>query len=38
MNFKVPLFEHTWLFWVVIAFIATFAVVTVAIAKLRSWI
>jgi magnesium transporter len=38
MNFKVPLFEHTWLFWVVIAFIATFAVVTVPVARLRRWI
>lgn len=38
MNFKVSLFEHAWLFWLVVALIATFAAVTVAVAKLRRWI
>ncbi|HEX6725144.1 MAG TPA: CorA family divalent cation transporter [Gaiella sp.] len=38
MNFKVSLFAHTWLFWVVIALIAAFAAVTVAVAKRRRWI
>ena len=38
MNFKVPLFEHTFLFWVVIALIAAVALVTVTVAKVRRWI
>jgi len=38
MNFKVPLFTHTELFWVVIAFIVAVAVVTVTVAKQRRWI
>jgi Mg2+ and Co2+ transporter CorA len=38
MNFKVPLFEHTFLFWVAIAAILAVAVVTLTVAKLRRWI
>ena len=38
MNFKVPLFEHTYLFWVVIGLIVGIALVTVVVAKLRRWI
>lgn len=38
MNFKVPLFTHTELFWVVIAFIVAVAVVTLTVAKQRRWI
>jgi Mg2+ and Co2+ transporter CorA len=38
MNFKVPLFSHPQLFWVVIALIAAVAVVTLTVAKLRDWI
>ena len=38
MNFKVPLFQHTFLFWVVIALIVGIALVTVIVAKLRRWI
>ena len=38
MNFKVGLFEHSGLFWVVLALIATFAVATLAAARARRWI
>ena len=38
MNFKVGLFEHTFLFWVVVAAIIAVAPLTLGIAKLRSWI
>jgi magnesium transporter len=38
MNFKVGLFQNTWLFWVVIAAIIAVAPLTLGIAKLRSWI
>ena len=38
MNFKVGLFEEAWIFWVVVAAIIAVAPLTVAIAKLRSWI
>jgi len=38
MNFKVGLFEATWIFWLVVALIVAIAPVTVAIAKLRRWI
>jgi Mg2+ and Co2+ transporter CorA len=38
MNFKAPLFRHTFLFWVVIALIVAIAVVTITFAKLRRWI
>jgi magnesium transporter len=38
MNFKAPLFQHTFLFWAVIALIAAIAVVTITFAKLRRWI
>jgi magnesium transporter len=38
MNFKEPLFEHTWGFWVVIAVILAIAVVVMTAAKVRRWI
>ena len=38
MNFKVPLFTHPELFWVVLALIVAGALVTVTVAKLRHWI
>jgi magnesium transporter len=38
MNFKVGLFEYTWLFWVVVAVIVAFAPLTVALARRRHWI
>jgi magnesium transporter len=38
MNFKVGLFAHTALFWVVLAVIAMIAVVTLAVAKAKDWI
>jgi Mg2+ and Co2+ transporter CorA len=38
MNFKVGLFNHTELFWVVIAIIIAFAPITIGIAKVRDWI
>ncbi len=38
MNFKVGLFEEPMLFWVVIAVIVAVAPLTLATAKLRSWI
>jgi magnesium transporter len=38
MNFKVPLFEHTGLFWVVVALVAGIIVVTTGLARLRRWV
>ena len=38
MNFKVGLFQDTWIFWIVIAVIVLIAPLTVAIAKIRHWI
>lgn len=38
MNFKVGFFEHSGLFWVVLALIAAFAVATLAAARARRWI
>jgi Mg2+ and Co2+ transporter CorA len=38
MNFKVGLFEETWIFWIVVAFIIAIAPLTFAVAKLRDWI
>jgi magnesium transporter len=38
MNFRVGFFEHSWLFWVVVALIAAFALATLAVARLRRWI
>ena len=38
MNFKVGLFEHAELFWVTIAVIAGIFLVTVGIARAKSWI
>lgn len=38
MNFRVGLFEHTALFWVVITVIVVIALVTLGIARVRDWI
>ena len=38
MNFKIGLFEATWPFYMVIAFVAVVAVVTLTVAKMRDWI
>jgi magnesium transporter len=38
MNFQVGFFEHSGLFWVVLALIASFAVATLAAARARRWI
>jgi magnesium transporter len=38
MNFKVGIFEHPELFWVVLALIVAVAVITVVMAKRRAWI
>lgn len=38
MNFKLEIFEATWLFYVVLALILTIALVTAGVAKLRGWI
>ena len=38
MNFRVGLFEHSNLFWVVLALIALFALATLAAARARRWI
>ena len=38
MNFKVPLFTHPELFWVVLALIVAGALATLTVAKLRRWI
>ena len=38
MNFKVGLFETTWVFYVVVAAVLAIAPITIGIAKLRNWI
>lgn len=38
MNFKLEIFESTWLFYVVLAVMMAVALVTVGVAKLRDWI
>ena len=38
MNFKVGLFQQTWMFWVVLAVIVGMAPIAIAIAKFRDWI
>jgi magnesium transporter len=38
MNFKVGLFETTWLFYVVVAVILAMAPIAIGLAKLRDWI
>jgi magnesium transporter len=38
MNFKVGLFEYTWLYWVVIAAMLAIAVLVLAVARVRHWI
>lgn len=38
MNFKAGLFEHPWLFWVVVAVIVAIAPLTFWLAKRRGWI
>ena len=37
MNFKVEIFEATWLFYVVLALILAIAFVTAGVAKFRGW-
>ena len=37
MNFKVGLFAMTWVFYVVLALMASIAILTVGVAKLRGW-
>jgi len=38
MNFKVGLFEDSWMFYVVLAVILALAPLTVVVAKMRDWI
>ena len=38
MNFRVGVFDETWMFYVVIAVILALAPLTVGIAKMRNWI
>jgi magnesium transporter len=38
MNFRLGFFEHTWLFWVVLAVITSLAATTLAVARNRGWI
>ena len=38
MNFKVGLFDHAELFWVVVAAIVAVAPITFGVAKLQKWI
>ena len=38
MNFKVGLFDHAWLFWVVLGAIAALAAATLVAARARRWI
>jgi magnesium transporter len=38
MNFKVGLFEASWVFYVVLALTLAFAPITIGVAKLRDWI
>ena len=38
MNFKVGLFEYTWLYWVVIAAMLVIAALVLGVARVRHWI
>jgi Mg2+ and Co2+ transporter CorA len=38
MNFKVGVFDETWMFYVVLVVILALAPLTVGIAKMRNWI
>ena len=38
MNFKVGLFEATWAFYLILALVLAIALVTVGVARRRSWI
>ncbi len=38
INFKVGLFETTWVFYVVVATVLAIAPITIGIAKRRNWI
>jgi magnesium transporter len=38
MNFQVGLFDHAWVFWLVLAGIVGIAVLSVALARMRAWI
>jgi Mg2+ and Co2+ transporter CorA len=37
MNFRVGLFDRTWLFWVIVTLIVAVAPVTLGVAKARKW-
>jgi magnesium transporter len=38
MNFDVGLFNHAWLFWLILVVVAAVAPLTIGIAKARKWI
>jgi len=38
MNFKVGIFSHTWLFWIVVGVIVAIAPLTLGVARQRRWI
>jgi Mg2+ and Co2+ transporter CorA len=38
MNFKVPLFDFPWMFWVTLGLMAVLAVITLFFAKRKDWI
>jgi Mg2+ and Co2+ transporter CorA len=38
MNFRLPLYEHEWIFWVVVAAMLGIAAVTLVFGRLRRWI
>jgi Mg2+ and Co2+ transporter CorA len=38
MNFKVGLFNHAWLFWVVVATMLLIAALVLSLARSRRWI
>jgi len=38
MNFKVGLFEHAWLFWVVVGTMLLIAALVLSLARVRRWI
>jgi hypothetical protein len=38
MNFQVGLFDHAWVFWLVLAGIVGIALLSVALARMRAWI
>jgi magnesium transporter len=38
MNFRIGLFEHTWLFWMILAAIGALAALTLGVARKQRWI